>query len=552
MKKLLFLASAGLPGLAIAGISGEHVPGEVIVKFKPGMSVVRQAALQQVGGTVVNENTAIGTILVRLPAGKSAEQGINQFRSLSAVQYAEPNYIYRAAFTPNDPSYSSLQWAPQKIECPAAWDISRGDAGTVISIIDTGVQLDHPDLIGKTLQGRDFVNGDNDPTDDNGHGTHCAGNAAANTNNGVGIAGIGFNCRILPVKVLSGGGGGTLDWVNSGITWSADAGAHILSLSLGGPSPSQAMEDALRYAFNRNCTILAAAGNNGVSTRFYPAGYDQYVIAVGASDRNDARAGYSNFGSDWVDVAAPGGLGQGSNPQQEIYATWIGGGYTAIFGTSMACPVAAGVAGLIRSILGTGATNAQIRSILESTCDPVANWTAHGRVNARRAADLASQQVQPPMDVLPRTLNMITGSGAIGSAQEIGHSDNIYYVVNSVMSGSLGQVSEYQANFILPAGNITQVTLNAETSGVYGGTGMIYLWNFSQNRWVLVRSFAMNSFDTTMTYRPSPLSSYLRGGEMRVRMRGLLPFRRSNLGPLPSPQPYGFKTDKLTAQIRMQ
>lgn len=552
MKKLLILASVGLPGLALAGISGEHVPGEVIVKFKPGMNVVRQAALQQVGGVVVNENTAIGTILVRLPAGKTAEQGIAQFSSLSAVQYAEPNYIYRAAFTPNDPSFSSMQWAPQKIECPAAWDISRGDPGTVIAIIDTGVQLDHPDLVGKLLQGRNFVDGNNDPSDGNGHGTHCAGNAAANTNNGVGIAGIGFNCRILPVKVLSDAGGGTLDWVNSGITWSADAGAHILSLSLGGPSPSQAMEDALRYAFNRNCTILAAAGNNGSSNRFYPAGYDQYVIAVGATDRNDNRANYSNFGSDWVDVAAPGGLGQGSNPQQEIYATWLGGGYAAIFGTSMACPVAAGVAGLIRSILGTGATNSQVRAILEATCDPVANWTGHGRVNARRAADLASQQVQPPQDVLPRTLNMITGSGAIGSSQEIGTSDNIYYVVNSIMSGSLGQVSEYQAGFQLPAGNITQVTLSLEVSGVYGATGMIYMWNYSQSRWVLVKSFAMNTYDITTTHRPSPISQYVRGGEMQVRVRGLNPFRRSNLGPLPSPQPYPLKTDKLTAQVRVQ
>lgn len=551
MKKLLILASAGLTGLASAGISGEHVAGEVIVKFKPGMQLVRQAAVRQVGGVVANENTAIGTILVRLPAGMTVEQGIGHFRALSSVQYVEPNYIYRAAFTPNDPSYASLQWAPQKIECPAAWDISRGDPSTVIAIIDTGVQADHPDLIGKVLPGRDFVDGDNDANDGNGHGTHCAGNAAANTNNGVGIAGIGFNCRILPVRVLNDFGGGSLDQVNGGITWSADAGAQILSLSLGGPSPSQAMEDALRYAFNRNCTILAAAGNNGSSNRFYPAGYDQYVIAVGATDRNDARAGYSNFGSDWVDVAAPGGRGVGSNPQEEIYSTWIGGTYAAVFGTSMACPVAAGVAGLIRSILGAGATNAQVRNILEATCDPVANWTFYGRVNARRAADLASQQVQPPTDILPRTLSMLTGSGAIGSATEIGHSDNIYYVVNSA-STSLGQVSEYQAGFQLPAGNITQVTLNIEVSGVYGGTGMIYLWNYNQGRWVLVRSFAMNTFDTVTTYRPSPLSSYIQGGAMQLRIRGLSPFRRSSLGPAPSPQPFPLKTDKLTMQVRVQ
>lgn len=535
---------------ASAAITGEHAPGQLVIKFKPGMGVAKQAANQAMGARILNENRAIGTTTIRLPTGTDTERAMNYYRSLTSVEYAEPNYIYRALVVPNDPNFNTRQWAPQRIQMPAAWDIHRGDPGTVIAIIDTGVQADHPDLIGKVLPGRDFVDNDNDANDLNGHGTHCAGNAAAMTNNGVGIAGIAWDCSILPVRVLGAGGGGTLDGIVNGITWSADNGAHILSLSLGGPSPAQALLDACRYAYQRNCTLFAAAGNNNSSQRFYPAGFDEYVIAVGSTNRDDGKSSFSNFGADWVDIAAPGGAGEGADPQKEIYATWIGSGYAATFGTSMACPVAAGVGALVRSVLGPTATNVQVRNIIESTCDPVGNWVSRGRVNGRRALEAASQNVQPPIGVPPATLTMVTGSSSIGGPNEIGNSDNIYYVVNSIQHGSLGQVSDFSASFQLPSGNITQITLNLEMAGQLGGTAMIYLWDYSKGGWTLVRSMPMQNFDSTLSYRVANFSRYVSNRQMQVRVRGLLPFRRSTVGPRPSPQPFPLRVDTMNLSVR--
>lgn len=537
---------------AMARIPADYVEGEVIVKFRPGMTIAREAAIRAMGATVKRENLAIGTTRLRLPSSLTTQRAVAYLQTLSSIEYAEPNYTVRALAVPNDTDYNSRQWAPQMMQCPAAWDLNQGSSGTIIAIIDTGVNLTHPDLQSKVTAGYDFANDDNDPTDDNSHGSHCAGIAAAATNNGVGMAGVGWNCRVMPIKVLSGGGGGSFDDVAAGITYAADNGAQILSLSLGGYGQQQAVEDACRYAWNRGCVILAAAGNDNTDQKMYPAGYDAYVIAVGSTNRQDSKSGFSNYGATWVDVAAPGGTGVGSSFQNEIYSTVLGTGYASYFGTSMACPNAAGVAGLVHSALGPGATNTQIRNILESTTDPVGNWVAKGRINALKAVQLATQNSQPPVVVAPRNVQMTMGTSATGGAADLGTANNLYYTVNS-QSHTLGQISEFQASYIVPNGNVISLSVELEASAASGATAMVYLWNYNTSTWTLLKTMPMQSYETLTSLRLSSnlFSRYVSGGQMQVRLRTLVPYRRSSVGPRPSPQPFPLKVDMLGIAIRV-
>ena len=260
--------------------------------------------------------------------------------SCSEVYPIYPVTIFDTDTTlPNDPNIS-LQYSLPKMSVPTAWDTARGD-GVVIAILDTGADFTHPDLASKFVsRGRDFVNNDNDASDDHGHGTHVSGIAAAATNNGVGIAGVGFNARLLPVKVLASNGGGDTAEIAQAIDWaSQQSGVKVINLSLGCQCPSPAyLTDAVSRARSRGVVVIAAAGNSASSFPASPASAPG-VIGVGATDQYDQRASYSNFGVN-ARLAAPG---------SNIYSTLRGGGYGNMSGTSMASPNAAGVAALVWS-----------------------------------------------------------------------------------------------------------------------------------------------------------------------------------------------------------
>jgi len=279
------------------------------------------------------------------------------------VEYAVHNYIAYIAITPNDTLFKyqyALHNSSQEvgdggphgktradIKAPSAWEETKGDEEVLIAVIDTGVDSEHPDIKNKIhSSGRDFANDDLDATDDNGHGTHVAGIAAAETNNNEGIAGVAWSCKILPVKVMDAEGSGYYDWIIDGIIWAADNGADVINLSLGGDEPAQSLEDAVKYVFEKNIVIAAAAGNDGVAV-LYPAAYDDYCLAVAATDYNDSCADWSNFGSE-VDVAAPG------ERVISLVPTWYWGPdslpYAFGYGTSMSTPHVAGLAALIKSI----------------------------------------------------------------------------------------------------------------------------------------------------------------------------------------------------------
>ena len=327
----IFTYSPPLPTL-----SGEYVPDEVLVRFKK--SATDESILQCLflsNATVLSSIEELSVWVVQIPLGKAAES-IAAISTCPQVRYAEPNYLASFADTiPSDPDWN-LQYGLVNIRAPQGWDYSTGSATVTIAIIDSGVDLSHADIAAKIVPGYDFVNGDAIPQDDNGHGTHVAGIAAASGNNGVGVAGVSWGARIMPIKVLNAGGGGSFADVAAGIVWAADNGAQVINLSLGGASSSTTLQDAVNYAYGKGVVLVAAAGNTGSGLILYPARYPN-VIAVGAVDNTNNHAGFSNFGPE-LDLVAPGA---------SIYSTVIGG-YGFKSGTSMAAPYVSGLAAILR------------------------------------------------------------------------------------------------------------------------------------------------------------------------------------------------------------
>lgn len=309
------------------------------------------------------------------------------------IEYAEPNYIYQNYSIPNDPLFNE-QWALSKIDAPAGWDIETGSSDIVIAITDTGVDYTHPDLASNIWQnsgeipdngidddgngyvddvrGWDFANNDNDPMDDHGHGSHCSGIAAAATNNNIGIAGVAYGCRIMPVKGLSGSGSGYSDDLANCIYYAADNGADVISMSWGSTSSSSVISDAIEYAYSKDVILVAAAGNSDSADKHYPSGFDG-VLSISATDENDEKAYFSNYGHS-VDVAAPG---------VHILSTIPNENYAKYSGTSMACPHVAGLVGLILSKDVSPYKQEMVKTMIRNCVDPIISdvYMGTGRIN---------------------------------------------------------------------------------------------------------------------------------------------------------------------------
>jgi subtilisin family serine protease len=287
----------------------------------------------------------------------------------AAPASAAPAVAHTDAVTANDPAFTT-QWGLAKTRVNQAWTTGHGTNRVIVAVVDTGVSP-IADLAGRLLPGHDFVNDDEDPSDDNGHGTMAAGVIAAAGGNRTGIAGICWSCSILPVKVLDAKGGGGYDKIASGIRYAADHGATIVSLSLGGAEDSTLLRDAVAYAADKGALVIAAAGNTGTGKPHYPAAIPS-VLAVGAVDEHDARYSWSNYGSDWVDVTAPG-----CNPAQG--RDGVVGQYC---GTSSATPFVAGVAGLLASTDPAPSAAAIRSALLASRAQPSGRIDAVDALNA--------------------------------------------------------------------------------------------------------------------------------------------------------------------------
>ncbi|MEQ1934112.1 MAG: S8 family peptidase [Fimbriimonadaceae bacterium] len=528
----LLTASLGIVAFGSAQIA-EHVPGQLHVKFKPGMGA---AAMAAVHAAPLNYHNFIGVTLVDLPDGMTVQQGLTVFRGRSDVIYAEPNFVYRASLIPNDPLFGQL-YGMNIVKAPQAWDLNFGDPAIKIAILDTGVDLTHPDLQGKLVPGYDFVNDDADPMDDAGHGTHCAGTAAANGNNSIGVIGLAPRCSIMPVKVL-GPAGGSADGVTSGIKFAADNGASVISMSLGGGGASQTMQDALVYALGKGALPIAAAGNHGTTQLIYPGGFDE-CIAVAATDQNDQKAGFSAFG-DWVEVAAPG-VG--------ILSTYLGGGYEFSDGTSMACPLVAGLAGLIKSVDPT-MTPAQLRAQIQNNCDPVGTFVTKGRINAFRSIPLIA--IGQPYTLAPNSVAMFEGVSFSGNLASILSSNNSYAKVNSSFVNRLGHIASQSVTVnkgSLVMSKVVTMDLKMEVAAKAGTTVSLFYQNPTTNAWVFVKSSPMTSVDATVTVKlGAPFNKYFSStGTSRWLIRGIDPQTTTHTA-----LPFTLRNDKvsISGQVR--
>jgi subtilisin family serine protease len=410
---------------ATSATDSRAVPGELIVRFATHADAQDRAAARSDAEVRLQDTLPVlGLQLVKTSAGQSAQEATAELNRSPDVLYAEPNLYRRASVVPNDAYYGYL-WGDAAIHAPAAWDVTTGSPAVTAAVIDTGVDATHPDLQsqiwtnpGETGAGReangidddgdgfvddwrgwDFVEHDNLPSDANGHGTHVSGTIAATGNNGTGVTGLSWNSRVMPLRVLDAQGSGTVADLISAYRYASNKGTRVLNLSLGGSSFSNAERDAIAAA--PNTLFVVAAGNGGSdqvgddvdTTPQYPCAYPlANVVCVAAGDQDDARASFSNYGAQSVDLAAPG---------EHILST-VPGGYAFYDGTSMATPQVTGAAVLIWSLRPSESV-AGVKADLLGGVDHLSAFAGStvsgGRLNVERS--LGESSTPPPADSTP-------------------------------------------------------------------------------------------------------------------------------------------------------
>ncbi len=401
----VFLPQMFVGGTANVSVDNAHILIIGVPKDTP-MSWVGAVLSQYFGGQVQDIIPQLGIYRVEFPNGVPDQGTQDVIKSILGARFIEPDLAVNLFETrPNDPRYKD-QWAHEKIQSPRAWDVTQGASHVVVAVVDTGVDLSHPDLKDRLTPADtwyDYGEDDGDPSDTYGHGTHVAGIVAATGNNGEGVAGAGWFTSIMPIKVFPDDKGSTSMYtVAKGVVHAVDHHAHIINLSLGGSSESDAMRDAVNYAYDHGVMVVAAAGNNDSDDPSYPAA-EAHVLAVAATDTQDKKASFSNYG-DWVDIAAPGVSILSTMPTYHV-AMNDGGAkqdYDYMSGTSMASPLVAGVAALVKAVHGDW-TPDQIAQHLQETSDAIdaqnpdyAGKLGSGRVNAGDALSGSTQPTATP------------------------------------------------------------------------------------------------------------------------------------------------------------
>jgi thermitase len=407
-------AFAQNPNLSEANRSplADHVPGEILIRFSAGMNAAQAAnKMAELGVTQKRAIPAIKVLLVKLPPGLSVEEAIERFSNRPGVEFVEPNYILQIdAVTQEE---ITDQWALEKIEAVQAWSTFTDPQKIPITLatVDTGIDPTHYDLAsnmwfnsgeipGNGLDddnngyiddswGWDFVNNDNDPFDDNLHGT-AVSSVMAGDLDGEGVAGVCPWCQVMAVKVMGANGTGTLDVVANGIVYAADKNAQVINLSLAGTVGMETLENAVDYAWGQGALVVAGAGNAGTNAPMFPAGYAN-AMAVASTGESDYHSCFSNYADDYISVAAPG---------ENILVAVPNQGYGVGSGTSLSSPLVAGLGGLLFS-QDQGRTNSEVKTIIENTAvdlspQGVDAAFGYGRINAFRAVTNDQSQVTPP------------------------------------------------------------------------------------------------------------------------------------------------------------
>ena len=412
---LLLVAMAPVGVGATASAIDTAISGEILVGYRSGGRFEQRAYALAQDLEPVAQIADLRVAVLRVSALRVATT-LMALRNDPEVAYAELNGIMEGAWEPNDPYYNdpSKVYAPQQIKANLAWDLGRGNSSVVVAVVDSGFDFAHPDLAGSLwvnanetpgngidddhngyvddVSGWDFVNDDNLPADDLGHGTHVTGIVAAATNNGIGVAGIAGGVKVLPVKVLNSNNKGTWADIAQGIIYATDQGVRAINLSLGSTSYSNTVLEAILYAQSQGVLVIAAAGNNGAEQLFYPAAYDG-VLAVAATNPGGTRWSLSNYGA-FIDIAAPG---------VTVYSTyWTAAGgssYQFLSGTSMATPMVTGVAALLWSLNPALSANG-VSDFLTVSATDLGDagqdiYYGHGQVDAQAAAVLAQGTLPP-------------------------------------------------------------------------------------------------------------------------------------------------------------
>ncbi len=410
----------------------DQVAGEYVVGISDAASeadIIALAEREDLELVELRNGDRLAVLVANGP--RDAADVLAGLESDEATAYAEPQYLYRASRTPDD--FGDYLWGMNNsglagglvgadIDAFAAWDLATG-AGVVVAIIDTGVDVTHPDLQPNLwrnpgeiagngvdddgngyvddVNGFDFVNRDSDPNDLDAHGTHVAGSVAARGDDDYGVPGVAFEAKVMCLKFLERNRGGTSSAAAEAINYAVNNGADIINASWGGPGSSSAIRNAIAYARSRGVLFVTAAGNessNNDTYGSYPANYPlDNILSVAASDRRDGVASFSNYGSTQVDLAAPG---------VDIVSTMPGGTWGYMDGTSMASPYVAGAAALLKSV-APSMTVQELRLTLMSSTDPLhagAGGVATGRLNARAALELligdegAAGEEEPPAE----------------------------------------------------------------------------------------------------------------------------------------------------------
>ncbi len=386
---------------AAEAVATRRVAGRLIVRQRAGLSPEALArALDRSGAAAVGSLSELGAIV--LDASEADLADVERSLRLSGLfKDVDRDYLATTADIPDDPYFGS-QWGLQKVAAPLSWTLSTGAPSVPVAVLDTGVELTHPDLIGQLLPGFDFVNNDSDPSDDNGHGTRMTGIIVGRRNNAEGGVGVAPDSRVMPLKVMGADGTGAYSDVASGITYAVDHGARVINLSLVGSAPSGLLQSAIDYATAHGVVAVAASGNGYSSTPTYPAAFPG-VVAVGATNASDIRASFSNYGA-WLSLAAPG---------VDVVTTSPGGVYTTSTGTSPAAAFASGVFALLLGAEPGLTGTAAIQRVLDGAADlGSSGWDPYygfGRADAY-AALVPGQVGSPPPDTVNPTVEIVSPS----------------------------------------------------------------------------------------------------------------------------------------------